>query len=173
MNVSTLFSKRRLLAFLALDVALLFFVVGIVVARETPDDVVDRYLAVYSSADMEALLDLYTADATFIDVSQRHEVRGRQELQQQFQQLAGMHKGMKVEEKRRATSDGLVTVEVVYSGTLDCATLGFPDHEDLHYELPAVLLFEIEDGRIRHQTDYLDFRTLFELQQTMQASAGR
>lgn len=171
--MKSLSRRSRFLIFLTLDIALIFAVVGFLQAREAPGRVVDRYLSVYSQADMDALLELYSSDATFVDVSQRHEVSGREGLQEQFQQLGRMHKAMKVVEKRRATNGKLVTVEVVYSGTLDCAALGFPEHEEMSYEIPAVLLFEIEDGQIHHQTDYLDFRTLAELRQAMQASTGQ
>ena len=170
----TAFGKRfRLFLFLALDVALILAVVGFVQARtDSPNQVVDRYLSVYSEADMDGLLRLYSPEATFIDVSQRHEVSGTENLRAQFDDLAHKHQSMKVVEKRRAAKGNLVTIEVVYSGVLDCAALGLPVGEVVEYEIPAVLLFEIEDGRIQHQTDYLDFRTIAELQQSLSAVAS-
>ncbi len=131
-------------------------------AASPPAEVIETFLNAYRDADVDGMLASYAADATFTDVSQRHEVNGRPELQEMLTRLVGMHKEMDVEIKRRATTGNLVTVEVVYSGTLDCAALGLPDREDLSYSLPAVLLFEVDGNHIRTQTDYLDFRTFTE-----------
>lgn len=134
--------------------------------------VVEDFLGAYRAADVEKMTAIYAEDVRFVDVSQRHELTGREAMRESLGKLAAIHKEMDVEIKRRAVTGGLVTVEVVYSGTLDCAALGRPDHEDLEYSLPAVLLFEVADGQIQSQTDYLDFRTFTESFASIQAPAG-
>ena len=127
-----------------------------------PSAVIDRYLDAYAAADTTSLGALYAEDTVFVDVSQRHEVEGREAMTAQLQQLFAIHKSVGVEEVRRAADGSLITIEVVYTGTLDCAAMGRPDHPDVTYRLPAVLLFDVEGGRIQKQTDYLDFRTFTE-----------
>lgn len=162
---------QRFLSLTFVLVAFALLTVSPAVAADR-DNAVDRYLSAYSSGDMNRVVALYTDDMSFVDVSQRHKAEGREEMKKQLDHLRGMHKTMKVEEKRRATSGRLVSVEVVYSGTLDCAALGLPGHEDVSYEIPAVLLFELEGERIRRQTDYLDYRTILELRESLKPPAA-
>ena len=85
-----------------------------------PVHVVEDFLSAYRAADVEKMISIYTEDVRFTDVSQRHEVTGRDGMRESLGRLATIHKQMDVEVKRMAASGGLVTVEVVYSGTLDC-----------------------------------------------------
>ena len=134
-----------------------------------PEAVVEDFFGAYRAADVDKMTAIYAEDVRFFDVSQRHEVNGREAMRENLARLAAIHKQMDVEIKRRAVTGGLVTVEIVYSGTLDCAALGRPDREDLAYSLPAVLLFDVADGKIQSQTDYLDFRTFTETFAAIQA----
>ena len=126
------------------------------------DRAVDAYLAAYRSAEPEAMVAVYDPNATFIDISQRHEVKGKAGLTEMMHRLVGMHASMNVEEKVRATRGDIAIVEVVYTGTLDTEAIGRTDLPPVEYELPAVLIFETSGGRILKQTDYLDFRTFTE-----------
>ena len=76
--------------------------------------------------------------------------------------LTSIHVDMQIEEKRRVVSGDRVVLEIDYKGTLDCAKLGRPDHENVSYSLPAVIVLEMKNGRIQEQTDYIDFRTFTE-----------
>lgn len=129
------------------------------------DDVelfLSAYYAAYRSGSAEELASFYAEDVVFDDVSQRHHVEGKAAFTESLAHLKNIHIEMSVEEKRRVASGGTVSIEILYKGTLDCAKLGRPDHENLTYALPAVLLFEISQGKIRKQTDYIDFRTFTE-----------
>lgn len=151
------------------------------VASSHPANDVDRFLSdyyeVYRSGTAEELAALYADDVVFDDVSQRHHFEGRASLTEALKGLKNIHVEMSVEEKRRVVSGDSVVVEVLYRGTLDCAKLGRPDHENLSYSLPAVLLFELSNGRVRRQTDYIDYRTISEtfakLQPTSQPQPAR
>lgn len=154
----------------AAGAVVLLFALASTAAAAGPANVVDDFLSAYRAGDVERMAAIYAEDVRFTDVSQRHEVSGRSAMRESLGNLSAIHKRMDVEVKRRAVSGGLVTVEVVYSGTLDSAALGQP--EDLEYSLPAVLLFEVEDGHIRSQTDYLDFRTFSESFAGLQAPAS-
>ncbi len=126
------------------------------------DRAVDAYLAAYRSAEPEAMIAVYDKNATFVDVSQRHEIQGKDGLTEMVHRLVGLHASMNVEEKVRATRGDVAIVEVVYTGTLDTEAIGRSDLPPVVYELPAVLIFETAGGRILKQTDYLDFRTFTE-----------
>ena len=136
-------------------------------AADGPNTAVDKFFAAYRSADLAALLDVYAEEAIFEDVNQRHRFEGRAQLEGFLGQLLGVHLHMEIEEKRRLVSDNTVTVEIEYVGTLDCAAVGLPG-ETQDYRMPAVLILEIEDGRILRQTDYIDYRTFTEIQATVQ-----
>lgn len=130
--------------------------------KSSADRAVDAYMTAYRSAKPEAMIAVYDDDATFVDVSQRHEVHGKADLTEMVHRLVGLHASMNVEEKQRAIRGDLAIVEVVYTGTIDTAALGRGDLPPVEYVLPAVLIFETSGGRIRKQTDYLDFRTYTE-----------
>lgn len=142
--------------------ALLICLTATAAAAAGPAQVIDDFLAAYRAGDVDKMTAIYAEDVRFVDVSQRHELTGREAMRDSLGNLRTIHKEMGVEVKRRAVSGSLVTVEVVYTGTLDSDALGQPEEEDLVYSLPAVLLFEVENGRIASQTDYLDFRTFSE-----------
>ena len=144
---------------------LLITALGLLIAGSAsagPVRVVEDFLAAYRAADVDKMISIYAEDVRFVDVSQRHERTGRDAMRESLGTLAAIHKELDVEVKRTAATGGLVTVEVVYTGTIDCAALGRPDKEDIVYAQPAVLLFEVKDGHIQSQTDYLDFRTFTE-----------
>ncbi len=126
------------------------------------DRFVSDYYEAYRIGTAEELAAFYTDDVVFDDISQRHHVEGKAPFTEALASLKNIHVEMSVEEKRRMVSGDTVVVEILYKGTLDCAKLGRPDHENLSYALPAVLLFEVSNGRIRRQTDYIDYRTFTE-----------
>ena len=126
------------------------------------DQLLSAYYETYRTGTAEELANFYTDDVVFDDINQRHHVEGRALFTEALAGLKNIHVEMSVVEKRRVVSGDTAVVEVLYKGTLDCAKLGRPDHENLPYELPAVLLFEVSDGKIRKQTDYIDYRTFTE-----------
>lgn len=142
-----------------------FFFVSLVAASSSTSDV-DRFLPdyyeAYRTGTAEELAVFYTDDVVFDDINQRHHVEGRALFTEALAGLKNIHVEMSVEEKRRMVSGDTVVVEILYKGTLDCAKLGRPDHENLSYALPAVLIFEVSNGKIRKQTDYIDYRTFTE-----------
>ncbi len=156
------------------------FLAGLVASSE-PANGVDRFLSdyydAYHAGTAEELAAFYTDDVVFDDISQRHHVEGRASFTDALRGLKNIHVEMSVEEKRRMVSGDSVVVEILYKGTLDCAKLGRPDHENLSYVLPAVLLFDFSNGKIRRQTDYIDYRTFTEtfakLQPTPQPGPAR
>jgi steroid delta-isomerase-like uncharacterized protein len=141
------------------------FLASVVVSSERASGV-DRFLSdyyeIYRMGTAEELAAFYADDVVFDDISQRHHFEGRAALTEALAGLKNIHVEMEVEEKRRMISGDSVVVEILYKGTLDCAKLGRPDHENLSYALPAVLLFEVSNGKIRRQTDYIDYRTFTE-----------
>lgn len=145
-----------------LTACLLSLVLATGAAANGPAQLVDDFLSAYRAGDVDKMTAIYAPDVRFSDISQRHELTGREAMRESLGQLTAIHKQLDVEVKRRAVTGDLVTVEVVYTGTLDCAALGLPDREDLEYSLPAVLLFEVANGHIASQTDYLDYRTFTE-----------
>jgi steroid delta-isomerase-like uncharacterized protein len=136
------------------------------------DDVerfLSAYYAAYRSGTAEELASFYSDDVVFDDISQRHHVEGKTAFAESLAGLKNIHVEMSVEEKRRVVTGTTVAVEILYKGTLDCAKLGRPDHENVTYALPAVLLLEFANGKIQKQTDYIDFRTFTETFGKLQA----
>ena len=165
-------SSSRMIARGVCAAILLSLVLTTGAADDGPAGVVEDFLSAYRVADVEKMTAIYAPGVRFVDVNQRHELTGREAMRESLSRLAAIHKEIDVEIKRQAVTGDLVTVEVVYSGTLDGAVLGRPDDEDLEYALPAVLLFEVADGHIESQTDYLDYRTFTESFAALQPPAS-
>ena len=129
--------------------------------------VVDRFFDAYRAMDLERMLDAYTPDVVFVDVAQRHEVEGTASLQQLLAPLLSVHSEMGIDVRRRVVSGSLVVVDFVYAGTLSGEALraatGRETCRDTSYRLPATSWFEVRDGRISRQTDFIDLATLEEI----------
>lgn len=139
--------------------------------RAETDRVIDAFMANYATGDAGKMLQSYAEDAVFVDVNQRHRFEGSQALQELLGQLQFMHLDMEIREKRRVVTDNHAALEIVYAGTLNCEALGMKDHDPVSYELPAVILLDIENGRIKRQTDYIDFKTYTELAEKIRGAA--
>ena len=67
----------------------------------------------------------------------------------------------------------VVVVEYDYAGFLNGAVLGQAVGKegcpDLEYTLPATSWYEVEDGHIVRQRDFIDMATLLELRETLLA----
>ena len=144
-------------------------------AGEMPGAAVDRFFSAYRSASLEGMLASYTPDAIFEDVNQRHHFEGTEQLGQLLGQLVAMHHKMDVKEKRRVVDGNTVVVEYDYVGTLNGHVMaqiaGKEDCPDLEYTLPTTSWYRIENGKIVHQRDFVDWATFLELRVQM-AAAG-
>ncbi len=142
---------------------------------DRPGAAVDRFFGAYRDASLEGMLASYTPDAVFEDVNQRHHFEGTEQLGQLLGQLVAMHLKMDVKEKRRAIDGNTVVVEYDYVGTLNGDVLGQiagkENCPDLEYVLPTTSWYEIKDGKIVHQRDFIDWATFLELREKM-AAAG-
>lgn len=139
-----------------------------------PGEVVDRFQEAYRAGSVQRMLDLYAGDAVFEDVNQRHRFQGLAQLQAMLDGIVGIHQHMDLVETRRVVDGDLVVVEYAYTGQLDGAALGAAVGKegcpDLAYELPATSWFRIQQGRIVHQKDYIDWATFLDLRQQMLAA---
>ena len=144
-------------------------------AAETPGDAVDRLFAAYRVASVEQMLASYAPDAIFEDVNQRHRFQGSEQLALLLGGLVAMHHEMGLKEKRRVVSGDMVVVEYDYVGTLNGAALGQSVGKegcpDLGYAIPATSWYEVKDGKITRQRDFIDWATFLELRETMLAAA--
>jgi len=138
-------------------------------------DAVDRFFDAYRSGSMENMLANYSDDAVFEDVNQRHRFEGTQQIAQLLGTLVAVHHEMDLKEKRRIVDGNTVVVEYDYVGTLNGAALGQSVGKtgcpDLDYVLPTTSWYEIKDGKIARQRDFIDLATYQELQQQL-LSAG-
>lgn len=132
-----------------------------------PGAVVDRYFDAYRAMDLERMLGSFADDAEFVDVAQRHKYQGADGLRQLLGGLLAIHTEMDVEIQRRVSAGNLVAVDYLYRGTLSGEALraatGKETCRDTTYSIPVTSWFEIEDGRIRRQTDFIDLATLGEV----------
>ena len=154
----------------------LLLMVGVppAVAAGSAEAVVDRFQSAYRDGSVERMLDLYSADATFEDVNQRHLFTGTQQLQAMLMGLVGAHHEMDLVETRRVVAGDTVVVESVYKGQLNGAVLGASVGKegcpDLTYEIPVTSWFQVEGGKISRQKDFLDWATFLELRRQMLAA---
>ena len=83
----------------------------------------DRFFEAYRAGDVEAMLAVYTADATFEDVAQRHVFQGTEQLRTMLTGIVQLHETMGLEEHRRTAEGETVVVEYHYTGRLSGAAL--------------------------------------------------
>jgi len=147
-----------------------------IVAGDLPGAAVDQFFGAYRAASLEDMLASYAPNAIFEDVNQRHYFEGTEQLAQLLGHLVAMHHKMDVKEKRRVVDGNTVVVEYDYVGTLNGAVLGQivgkDGCPDLEYALPTTSWYEIEDGKIVHQRDFVDWATFLELREQMVAAGS-
>lgn len=158
-------------------VTLILMTIAIVipaVAGQHPGQVIDRYFDAYRSADVDAMLALYDETAIFEDINQRHRFEGREQIGQLLGTIVAMHLRMDLEETRRVVQGNTVVVEYAYTGQLNGELLGQSVGKtgcpDLEYSLPTTSWYEVRNGRIVHQKDFIDLATYKELQAQMMAA---
>ncbi len=137
-------------------------------AKSREDRVIDRFFDAYRRGAVEEMLTLYAPDAVFEDLNQRHRLEGTDQLREFLGQIVKMHTTIGLVETRRATMGNTVVVQYEYTGTLSGAALravtGKETCQDTEFSLPVTSWYEIEDGRIARQTDFIDLVTLREIQ---------
>lgn len=168
-------NRRRVIAITAAWTGLvLVCAVSRASTTTAPGQVVDRYQAAYRAGSVEGMLDLYATDATFEDVNQRHRFQGTEQLRAMLTGIVAMHLSQDLEENRRVVAGDIVVVEYAYKGQLNGAALGASVGKegcpDLIYTLPATSWFKIEDGRIVHQKDFIDWATFLDLREQLLAA---
>ena len=145
-------------------------------AGENPGKTVDRLFDAYRDGSAERMLAVYSADATFEDINQRHRFTGTEELQAMLNGIVAFHLRMDLEEKRRVVDGETVVVEYEYLGQLNGAALGASVGKegcpDLDYSLPATSWYRVKNGRIVHQKDFIDWATFLDLRQQMLAAGS-
>ena len=136
-------------------------------AKDSPGQVVDRFLEAYRAGSVEKMLQIYANDAVFDDVAQRHHFVGSEQLQVFLSQLVAVHSKIGLREKRRVVMGNTVVVEYEYTGVLSGAALrqatGQETCQDTDYVLPATSWYEVKKGRIQRQRDFIDLATLEEI----------
>lgn len=141
-----------------------------------PGAAVDRYFEAYQAMDLERMVGSFTPDATFVDVAQRHRFEGEEGLRQLLGGLLALHTEMGVEIRRRVVAGNLVAVDYLYRGSLSGEALraatGKETCRDTAYTIPVTSWFEIENGRISRQTDFIDLATLNEVRAEAAGAAG-
>lgn len=151
------------------------FVPAVAAAKSAdPAAVVERFFAAYRAADVNRMLETYAPDAVFVDVSQRKQIEGREQLRAFLAGLTAVHHRMDIAVKQRVAKGDRVVVEHAYEGMLSGeglhATSGRDGCRDTVYSIPTTSWFEVKDGRIVRQTDYVDLETLKEVKQRAMGS---
>jgi steroid delta-isomerase-like uncharacterized protein len=140
-----------------------------------PGQVVDRFYDSYRNGSVEGMMRLYAEDAVFEDVNQRHRLQGSEQLQGFLAGIVGLHAEIGLREKRRVTVGDTVVVEYEYTGILSGAALrqvsGKDSCQDTEYSLPVTSWYDVQDGHIVHQKDFIDLATFLEIQQQIQGQA--
>ena len=137
------------------------------IAEREPAVVVDRFFEAYRTGDVDTMLEIYASDAVFVDVAQRHRHEGRAEIEPFLRQIVNLHEELGLEVSRKVVSENRVVVEYAYTGTLSGEALhqmtGNASCRDTDYSIQVTSWFEIRDGQIISQTDFIDLATLLEV----------
>lgn len=143
-------------------------------AAVDPGAIVDRFQAAYRAGSVPEMLAIYSPDATFEDVNQRHRFQGTDQLQVMLSGIVAMHVSLGLEEERRVVSGDTVVVEYAYKGQINGAALGASVGKegcpDLEYSLPATSWFRVENGHIVNQRDFIDWATFLALREELLAA---
>lgn len=146
------------------------------VAGGNPGKAVDSLQDAYRNGSAEGMLEIYTADAVFEDINQRHRFAGTEQLQAMLGGLVGVHLRMDLVETRRAVDGDTVVVEYEYRGQLNGAAMGAAVGKegcpDLEYVLPTTSWYKVRGGKIVHQKDFIDWATFLDLRQQMMAGGS-
>ena len=141
------------------------------VAGQEPGQAVDRLYDAYRNGSVGGMLSAYAEDATFVDINQRHQFTGAEQLNAMLTAIVGMHIRMDLKEERRVVDVDMVVVEYVYGGQLNGAALGASVGKegcpDLEYALPATSWYTVKHGKIVHQKDFIDWATFLDLRQRL------
>lgn len=131
----------------------------------TSDPEVDQLLAeledAYASMDVLRFVSLFAEDFEQVDVSRRVHVRGREAWRRQTERVNGAHREMDRIHHGRARTGDWVVVEIEWSGIVRGEVLDTAGR-DRTYRYSGIGLLELEDGRLRRQILYADFRTLLD-----------
>ena len=130
--------------------------------------------AAYRQGSIDGMLSAYSEDATFEDINQRHHFTGTEQLRAMLTALVGVHLSMGLEVRCRVVDGDLVVVEYEYRGRLNGhalgASVGKEGCPDLEYKLPVTSWYEVKDGKIINQRDFIDWATFLELREEMLAA---
>ena len=137
---------------------------------------VDRLHAAYRAGSVQGMLGVYADDAVFEDVNQRHRFAGTEELTLFLTQIVSLHDVIGLREIRRIVRGDTVVVEYEYTGILNGEALsqlvGKEGCPDLEYSLPVTSWYQVRNGRITHQKDFIDLATFQELQARAASASG-
>lgn len=130
----------------------------------TVEDLVHQYDDAWNAHDIDSILALHTPDMIFhLHLPGFQEVSGDQELREHFRQFFGLWPDLEFRSFRLNVADGLVTNEILMSGTLagpmavgDLTLV--PNGQKATFESVDVLV--VENGRIKRKDTYLDSASL-------------
>lgn len=114
---------------------------------------VEQYIQYYNTFQIEKMLDLFTDDCIFQNVSNSSgitECKGKTELRTLAEQ------GTRIFQERKQTvtnwiiSDNKIAIEIDYEATF---AKGHP-HEGVHIKLKGVSIFEFRSGKIHRLVDF-------------------
>lgn len=135
------------------------------VLPRTSDPEADQLLSAledaYASMDVQQFISLFAEDFEQIDVNRRVHLRGREAWRRQTERVNGAHREMARVHHGRARVGDWVVVEIEWSGTVRGEVLD-PAGRDRTYRYSGIGLLEFEDGKLRRQILYADFRTLLD-----------
>jgi steroid delta-isomerase-like uncharacterized protein len=119
----------------------------------------DDWAAAWSSHDPERVLALFTNDCVFEDVPFGVVTRGKEELRSFANGAFAAVPDFKFELTSRFAADQRAAIEWVMSGTHKGDFPGMPATGKRFSSVRGSTIFEVEGGKIRHESDYWDAAT--------------
>jgi steroid delta-isomerase-like uncharacterized protein len=124
---------------------------------DDPQAVVDRLYTAYRSGDVEALVNLLSADIVFEDPTFRLKQVGREGMRQMTASMRATYSDITVDVHSLIVQGDTVAAEVTMGGVITRA-----DGATRRISVRGASFFHVRDGQIVSWTDYFDFQTFNE-----------
>jgi steroid delta-isomerase-like uncharacterized protein len=127
-----------------------------------PDRIIDDWATAWSSADSkdpERVVSLFTDDCVFEDVTFGVVAHGKDELRKFANRAFAAVPDFRYEPASRFSTTQEATIEWVMSGTQEGDLPGIPATHRRFSSVRGTTILELEEGKIRRESDYWDAAT--------------
>lgn len=122
------------------------------VSRVGVATILDQYYAAFNAGSKQAVLDVFTEDAVFIDQAMEREMNGRDELAGFIDHTWLLSPYFRLEPTQIVIDGSHAAVRLLMSGARAIDAAGRPDPRS-HWKIPSTSFFEFREHRISRKED--------------------